>query len=84
MDVEHWMATILSVQPSRSDRTPPAYPGAHRDAKAIGHKKRFAFDALIKLVIDGAELQIIVENLECDLDELDTELLHAVALGRED
>ena len=52
--------------------------GAQRDVKAIGQEgdEDVRFDAVLKLVIDRAELQIVLEILErgFDLDKLDIEL----------
>jgi hypothetical protein len=51
---------------------------AQRDVKAIGQERDedVRFDAVLKLVVDRAELQIVLEILErgLDLDELDIEL----------
>src|SRR5882672_2734317 len=50
-------------------------PSAQRDVKAIGQEgdEDVRFDAVLKLVVDRAELQIVLEILErgLDLDELD-------------
>ena len=45
-------------------------PGAQRDVKAIGHEgnEDVRFDAVLKLVMDRSELQIILEILERGLD----------------
>src|SRR5882672_11317439 len=52
--------------------------GAQRDVKAIGQEgdEDVRFDAVLELVVDRAELQIVLEIFECglDLDELDIEL----------
>src|SRR5215471_19268969 len=51
---------------------------AQRDVKAIGQEgdEDVRFDAVLKLMVDRAELQIVLEILErgLDLDELDIEL----------
>src|SRR5258707_1574366 len=62
---------------------------AQRDVKAIGQEgdEDVRFDAVLKLVVDRAELQIVLEILErgLDLDELDIELHTGVPdLGRTD
>ena len=52
--------------------------GAQRDVQAIGEEgdEDVRFDALLELMVDRAQLQIVLEVLECgfDLDELDVEL----------
>jgi len=52
--------------------------GAQRDVKAVGQEgdEDVRFDAVLKLVVDRTELQIVLEILErdLDLDELDIEL----------
>jgi hypothetical protein len=52
--------------------------GAQRDVKAVGEEgdEDMRFDAMLKLVVDRAELQIVLEIFErgLDLDELDIEL----------
>jgi hypothetical protein len=51
---------------------------AQRDVQAIGQEsdEDVRFDTVLKMVVDGAELQIVLEILErgLDLDELDIEL----------
>src|SRR4029077_5290453 len=53
-------------------------PGAQCDMQAIGQEgdEDVRLDAVLKLVVDRAELQIVLEILErsLDLDELDIEL----------
>ena len=55
---------------------------AQRDVKAIGQEgdEDVRFDAVLKLVVDRAELQIVLEILErgLDLDELDIDDLAAM------
>jgi hypothetical protein len=53
-------------------------PGAQRDVQAVGHEgdEDVRLDAVLKLMEDGPQLQIVLEVLEggLDLDQLDIEL----------
>src|ERR1700739_156504 len=79
VDVEHLDGgEFVEHGPRREAGGQLLEPGAQRDVETIGEEgdEDVRFDAVLKLVIDRAELQIVLEILECglDLDELDVEL----------
>ena len=66
-------STALGARPGGQRRE----PGAQRDVQAIGQEsdEDMRLDALFELVVDRAQLQIVLHGLEggLDLDELDVE-----------
>src|SRR5258707_15426072 len=78
-DVEHLDGGELVEYGSRGEAGGQRLElSAQRDVKAIGQEgdEDVRFDAVLNLVVDRAELQIVLEILErgLDLDELDIEL----------
>ena len=67
-------STALGVRPGASGLS----RGAQRDVQAIGQEgdEDVRLDALLELMVDRAQLQIVLQVLEggLDLDELDVEL----------
>src|SRR5258708_21316272 len=90
VDVEHLDSGELGEHSPRGEAGRQRLElSAQRDVKAIGQEgdEDVRFDAVLKLVVDRAELQIVLEILErgLDLDELDIETATGVPdLGRTD
>jgi hypothetical protein len=79
MDVKHLDGSELVEHGPRGEAGRQRLElGAQRDVKAIGEEsdEDVRFDAVLKLVVNWSELQIVLEILErgLNLDELDIEL----------
>ena len=79
VDVEHLHGCqLVEDRPGREAASQRFEPGTQRNVEAVGNERDedVCFDALLELVIDGAQAEVVLEILEgrLDLGQLDVEL----------